>query len=76
MYVGQTEKLFTIRLKEHPKDVFIGDCETSTLAEHVMITGHETDWTNNTVLASCRFLDQHLYLRVKVYVHTPTTEWS
>ena len=67
MYVGQTEKLFTIRLKEHQKDVFAGDCETSTLAEYVMITGHET---NDTVLASCRFLDQRLYLESwYMYIH-------
>ena len=61
-YVGQTKKLFGVRLKEHQRAVFTGDSEKSALAEHALRTGHDIDWNNATILASCKFLDQRLLL--------------
>ena len=49
-YIGQTKRLLGVRLKEHQKAVFTGDSEKSALAEHVLKTGHEIDWSNATVL--------------------------
>ena len=39
-YVGQTKRLFGVRLKEHPRAVFKGDSEKSALAEYALRTGH------------------------------------
>ena len=43
IYVGQTKRLFGVRLKEHQKAVFTGDSEKSALTEHVLKTGHTID---------------------------------
>ena len=53
-YIGQTKRLLGVRLKEHQKAVFTGDSEKSALAEHVLKTGYEIDWSNDM------FLDQRL----------------
>ena len=55
-------RLFGVRLKEHQRAVFTGDSEKSALAEHALRTGHDIDWNNATILASCQFLDQRLLL--------------
>lgn len=66
--MGQSKRLLATQIKEHQKAAFTGDCETSALAEQAMKTGHEIDWTNSNVLASCQFLDQRLYLE-SWYIH-------
>ena len=64
VYVGQTKRLFGVRLKEHQKAVFTGDSEKSALAEHVLKTGYAIDWSNATLLTCCQFLDQCLLLEL------------
>ena len=61
-YVGQTKRSLAVRLKEHKRAVFNGDKETSALAEHVLSTGHNIDWANVSIVASCDHLSQRLYL--------------
>ena len=61
-YVGQTKRSLAVCLKEHKRAVFNGDKETSALAEHVLSTGHDIDWANASIVASCDHLSQRLYL--------------
>ena len=67
-HIGQTKRLFGVRLNEHQKAVFTGYSEKSALGEHVLKTGHAIDWSKATVLTCCQFLDQCLLLE-SWYVH-------
>ena len=62
LYDSQTKRSLAVCLKEHKRAVFNGNKETSTLAEHVLSTGHDIDWANASIVASFDHLSQRLYL--------------
>ena len=51
-----------VRIKEHRRAVFVGDSNTSALAEHAISTGHIIDWDHASVLDSCQHFSQRLIL--------------
>ena len=53
VYIGQTGRTLTQRLKEHRRAVTNGDLATSALAEHAHSTGHPINWTEAHVIATC-----------------------
>ena len=61
-YVGQTKRSLATRVKEHQKAAFNGNRETSTLAKHVMDTGHAIDWEGSCILDMCASLRSRLFL--------------
>ena len=67
-YVGPTKRSHAVCLREHKSAVFNGNKETPTLAEHALTTGHEIDWANDSIVASCDHLSRRLYLEY-CYTH-------
>ena len=57
-YIGQTGRTLSCRIKEHKRAVSQGDSNASALAEHVLNTGHQIDWSNAMVLDSSHFYYQ------------------
>ena len=61
-YIGQTGRTLSCCIKEHKQAVSQGDSNALALAEHVLNTGHQIDWSNAMVLDSSHFYYQRLYL--------------
>ena len=70
-YIEQTRSL-AVHLKKHQRAVFIGDKNTSALAEHVLDTGHTIDWDNASVMDVCQQLQQRLYLYGTCTIRLPS----
>ena len=49
-YIGETERWFETRNKEHMRDVKNNDNNTTTLSKHADELGHLIDWKNYEIL--------------------------
>ena len=66
VYIGETKRPVSERMKEHQRDVRLARTETSAVAEHAHKTGHSLNWND----VEC--LDQELFWhtrRVKEAIH-------
>ena len=61
-YIGQTNRQFGARLKEHQKAVFLCKKENSALSEHTCLTNHTIGWDNSKIITTNRRYHQHLCL--------------
>ena len=61
-YIGQTERQFGTRLKEHQKAVPLYKKENSALSEHTCLTNHTTVWDNSKIINTNRRYHQRLCL--------------
>ena len=68
MYVGQTSRQLSIRLKEHKRAVRTADFNVSVLAEHAWNQHHLIDWDEATVLTSVSNFHHRLTLE-SWYIH-------
>ena len=44
VYIGETKRSASQRIKEHKVDTRIGRIDKSAIAEHAHVTGHEVHW--------------------------------
>ena len=68
MYVGQTSRQLSTRLKEHKRAVRSTDFNASVLAEHAWNQHHLIDWEEATVLTSETNFHRRLTLE-SWYIH-------
>ena len=61
-YIGQTQRRFGTRLKEHQKAVFFCKKEISALSEHTCLTNHTIGWDKSKIITTNRRYHQRLYL--------------
>ena len=61
-YVGQTDRNFACRLKEHRRAFKNTDDIRSAVAEHAFNTGHSIDWGNARVIDMCHHHHTRLLL--------------
>ena len=60
VYVGQTDRSFACRLKEHRRAFKSIDDMRSAVAEHAFNSGHAINWDNARVIDTCH----HYYTRI------------
>ena len=60
VYVGQTDRSFACRLKEHRRAFKSIDDMRSAVAEHSFNSGHAINWDNARVIDTCH----HYYTRI------------
>ena len=68
VYVGQTSRQLSTRLKEHKRAVRSADFNASVLAEHAWNQHHLIDWDEATVLTSESNFHRRLTLE-SWYIH-------
>ena len=54
-YIGQTERQFGTRLKEHQKAISLSNEDNSALSEHTCQTNHTINWDNSKIITTNRY---------------------
>ena len=50
VYIGETSRSMSTRIKEHKAACRLGNCERSAVAEHAWQDGHSIEWDNVEIL--------------------------
>ena len=62
VYVGQTDRSFACRLKEHRRAFKSIDDVRSAVAEHAFNSGHTINWDSSRVVDTCRHYHTCIFL--------------
>ena len=69
IYIGETKRALSVRIKEHQDAVRLGHIDKSALAEHAWIAGHRIDWEATQIVDTATRLSE---LLVKEAFHIRT----